>query len=136
MRSRFLIAAAALLPLLLGVPFAAQTAAQNTPQALKATYDQAMQAKDWPAAIAAAQQLVDTNATSENLRLLGNAQLYGGAAEESLATFDRALATAQQEKPAEGQPDTAWKDGVSKIYIGKGNASAQVESQSGCDRRV
>ncbi len=122
MRSRFLIAAAALLPLLLGVPFAAQTAAQNTPQALKATYDQAMQAKDWPAAIAAAQQLVDTNATSENLRLLGNAQLYGGAAEESLATFDRALATAQQEKPAEGQPDTAWKDGVSKIYIGKGNA--------------
>ena len=32
MRSRFLIAAAALLPLLLGVPSAAQTAAQNTPR--------------------------------------------------------------------------------------------------------
>ena len=122
MRSRFLIAAAALLPLLLGLPSAAQTAAQNTPQALKATYDQAMQAKDWPAAIAAAQQLVDTNATSENLRLLGNAQLYAGAAEASLATYDRALAAAEQEKPAEGQPDAAWKDGVSKIYIGKGNA--------------
>ena len=60
MRSRFLIAAAALLPLLLVLPAAAQTAAQNTPQALKATYDQAMKAKDWPAAIAAAQQLVST----------------------------------------------------------------------------
>ena len=58
MRRRFLVAAAALLPLLLGVPATAQTAAQNTPQALKATYDQAMQAKDWPAAVVAAQQLV------------------------------------------------------------------------------
>jgi tetratricopeptide (TPR) repeat protein len=122
MRSRFLIAAAALLPLLLGVPSAAQTAAQNTPQALKATYDQAMQAKDWPAAIAAAQQLVGSHATAENLKLLGNAQLYGGAAEESLATYDRALAAAEQEKPAPGQPDAAWKDMVATIYIGKGNA--------------
>lgn len=130
MRSRFLIAAAALLPLLLGVPSAAQTAAQNTPQGLKATYDQAMQAKDWPAAIAAAQQLVGSHATAENLQLLGNAQLYGGAAEESLATYDRALATAQQEKPAEGQPDTAWKDGVSKIYIGKGNALLKLKRTS------
>ncbi len=130
MRSRFLIAAAALLPLLLGVPSAAQTAAQNTPQGLKATYDQAMQAKDWPAAIAAAQQLVGSHATAENLQLLGNAQLYGGAAEESLATYDRALATAQQEKPAEGQPDTAWKDGVSRIYIGKGNALLRLKRTS------
>ena len=89
-----------------------------------------MQAKDWPAAIAAAQQLVGSHATAENLQLLGNAQLYGGAAEESLATYDRALATAQQEKPAEGQPDTAWKDGVSKIYIGKGNALLKLKRTS------
>ena len=68
-----------LVPLLLGADVRAQTAAQNTPQALKATYDQAMQAKDWPAAIAAAQQLVGANATSANLLLLGNAQLYAGA---------------------------------------------------------
>ncbi len=131
MRSRFLIAAAALLPLLLGVPSAAQTAAQNTPQALKATYDQAMQAKDWPAAIAAAQQLVGSQCHGgESAVYSGNAQLYGGAAEESLATYDRALATAQQEKPAEGQPDTAWKDGVSKIYIGKGNALLKLKRNS------
>ncbi len=127
MRSRFLIAAAALLPLLLVLPSAAQTAAQNTPQALKATYDQAMQAKDWPAAIAAAQQLVGSHATAENLQLLGNAQLYSGATEASLATYDRALAAAAQEKPAEGQPDTAWKDGVAKIYIGKGNALLKLK---------
>jgi tetratricopeptide (TPR) repeat protein len=134
MRSRFLIAAAALLPLLLGVPAAAQTAAQNTPQALKATYDQAMQAKDWPAALAAAQQLVDTDATSANLLLLANAQLYAttgnsdtGPLEACLATYDRALAAAEQEKPAQGQPDTAWKDGVAKIYVGRGNALLKLK---------
>jgi tetratricopeptide (TPR) repeat protein len=134
MRSRFLIAAAALLPLLLGVPSAAQTAARNTPQALKAAYDQAMQAKDWPAAVAAAQQLVDASATSDNLYLLGNAQLYAttvksdtGPMEAALATYDRALATAQQEKPAQGQPDTVWKDGVAKIYVGRGNALLKLK---------
>src|SRR5271165_1437775 len=126
MRRRLLVATA-LLPLLLALPSAAQTGAQNTPQALKATFDQAMQAKDWPAAVAAAQQLVDANATSANLFLLGNAQLYSGAAEASLATYDRALAAAEQEKPAQGQPDSAWKDGVSKIYIGKGNALLKLK---------
>lgn len=126
MRRRLLVAAA-LLPLLLALPSAAQTGAQNAPLALKATYDQAMQAKDWPAAVAAAQQLVDANATSANLFLLGNAQLYSGATEASLATYDRALAAAEQEKPAQGQPDSAWKDGVSKIYIGKGNALLKLK---------
>jgi len=112
----------------------AQTGARNTPQALKATYDQAMQAKDWPAAVAAAQQLVDANATSANLLLLANAQLNAasthsdtGGMEASLATYDRALAAAQQEKPAEGQPDSAWKEGVSKIYVGKGNALLKLK---------
>ena len=75
MRRRLLVATA-LLPLLLALDCAAQTGAQNTPQALKATYDQAMLARDWPTAVAAAQQLVDGNATSANLYLLGNAQLY------------------------------------------------------------
>ena len=59
--------------------------------------------------------------------MLGNAQLFNGGAEASLATYDRALAAAQQEKPAEGQPDNAWKDGVSKIYIGKGNALLKLQ---------
>ena len=127
MRSRFFIAAAALLPLLLALPSAAQTGAQNTPQALEAAFDQAMKAKDWSAALVAAQQLVAANATSANLLLLGNAQLYGGAAEASLVTYDRALAASEQEKPAQGQPDSAWKDGVSKIYIGKGNALLKLK---------
>jgi hypothetical protein len=139
MRRRFLIvAAAAFLPLLLGVPVAAQTAAQNTPQALKATYDQAMLAKDWPAALAAAQQLVDANASSANLLLLANAQLYAttgnsdtGPMEAALATYDRALAAAEQEKPAQGQPDTAWKDGVAKIYVGTGNALLKLKRTPG-----
>ena len=134
MRRCLSIAATALLAFLLAVEGSAQTAqtsAQSTPQALKATYDQAMQAKDWPAALAAAQQLVDANATSANLFLLGNAQLYAAKAtdeeEASLAIYDRALAAAEQEKPAQGQPDTAWKDGVAKIYIGRGNALLKLK---------
>jgi tetratricopeptide (TPR) repeat protein len=115
-------------------PQAAQTGGQNTPQALKATYDRAMMAKDWPAAIAAAQQLVDSSATSQNLYLLGNAQLYAtsgqsetGPMEAALATYDRALAAAEQEKPAKGQPDQAWKDGVAEIDIGRGNALLKLK---------
>jgi tetratricopeptide (TPR) repeat protein len=134
MRRCLSIAATALLAFLLAVEGSAQTAqtsAQSTPQALKATYDQAMQAKDWPAALAAAQQLVDANATSANLFLLGNAQLYAAKAtdeeEAALATYDRALAAAEQEKPAQGQPDTAWKDGVAKIYIGRGHALLKLK---------
>jgi tetratricopeptide (TPR) repeat protein len=133
----FFVAAAILLAFLPAVPVspqAAQTGAQNTPLALKATYDRAMQAKDWPAAIAAAQQLVDANATSANLLLLANAQLYAttgqsdtGPMEASLATYNRALASAQQEKPAEGQPDQAWKDGIAKIYVGRGNALLKLK---------
>jgi tetratricopeptide (TPR) repeat protein len=99
---------------------------QTTPEALTAQYGQAMQARDWPHALAAAQQLVDRRATAENLLLLANAQLYAanatGEEEASLATYDRALAAADQEKPAEGQPDAAWKEELSKIYLGKGNA--------------
>jgi tetratricopeptide (TPR) repeat protein len=132
MRRTLWIAATTLSAFLLAVPAspqAAQTSAQATPQALKATYDQAMLTKDWPAAVAAAQQLVGTNATSANLLLLANAQLYAttgqsntGPLEACLATYDRALAAAEQEKPAEGQPAQAWKDGIAKIYIGRGNA--------------
>lgn len=137
MRRSFSIAATTLLAFLLAAHAGAQTAqtsAQNTPQTLKAAYDLAIKAKDWPAALAAAQQLVAANATSANLALLGNAQLYAstgqsdpGAVEASLATYDRALATAEQEKPAEGQPDSAWKDGESRIYIGRGNALLRLK---------
>lgn len=142
MRRTGFVAATTLLAFLLAVPAgpqAAPTGAQNTPQALKATYDQAMQAKDWPAAVAAAQKLVDANATSANLLLLGNAQLYsttgqGDTAplEAALATYDRALAKAEQEKPApdksdQAQTDQAWKDSASKIYIGRGNALLKLK---------
>jgi len=142
MRRALFFAATTLLVFLLTVQVSAQTAqtgAQNTPQALKATYDKAMLAKDWPAAVAAAQQLVDTSATSANLYLLGNAQLYAttgqsdtGPLEVSLATYDRALAAAEQEKPApdqpdQAQPDQAWKDGVAKIYVGRGNALLKLK---------
>ncbi|HKN20431.1 MAG TPA: tetratricopeptide repeat protein [Terracidiphilus sp.] len=137
MHRTLFVTAATFMAFLLAVPASAQTAqtgAQNTPQALKATYDQAMQTKDWPAALAAAQQLVGNNATSANLLLLANAQLYAttgqsdtGPLEACLATYDRALAAAQQEKPAEGQPDTAWKDGVSKVYVGRGNALLKLK---------
>jgi tetratricopeptide (TPR) repeat protein len=152
MHRTLLMAALTLLAFPVAVPASlqsAQTGAQSTPQALKATYDQAMQARDWPAALAAAQQLVGGNATSANLLLLGNAQLYAttgtndtGAMEAALATYDRALAAAQQEKPAPGQPDQAqpnqalpnqaqpdqaWKDGMAMIYTAKGNALLKLK---------
>ena len=134
MRPTLFVAVTVLSAFLLAVPVSPQTSAPNTPQTLQATYDQAMQAKNWPAAIAAAQQLVDANAISANLLLLANAQLYAttgqsdtGPMETALATYERALAAAEQEKPAEGQPDTAWKDGLSKIYVGKGNALLKLK---------
>ena len=142
MHRTLFVAAASLLAFLPAIPASAQTAqtgAQSPPQALKATYDQAMQARDWPAALAAAQQLVEANATSANLLLLANAQLYAttgqndtGPLEACLATYDRALAAAEQEKPAQGQPgqaqaEQAWKDGIEKIYIGRGNTLLKLK---------
>jgi tetratricopeptide (TPR) repeat protein len=116
------LAPLALLSLALAVPSGAQApAAQTTPQALTAAYNQAVQARDWTGALTAAQKLVDLSASSQNLRQLANAQLYSGASDASLATYDRSLAAAQQEKPAEGQPDAAWKDNLAQIYTGRGN---------------
>jgi tetratricopeptide (TPR) repeat protein len=117
--------AAALLPLLFFAPVFAQTAdsaPQQDPEALTARYNQAMLAKDWPQAVTTAQELVNLHATSQNLKLLGNAQLYSGFSAEALDTYNRALAAAEQEKPAEGQAVDKWKDGEAQIYIGRGNA--------------
>jgi tetratricopeptide (TPR) repeat protein len=122
--------AAALLPLLLVLPIAPQTsnsAGELKPEALTDEYNQAMQAKQWPSAVAAAQQLVALKATSQNLKLLGNAQLYSGTADAALATYDQALAAAEKEKPADAQAMSGWKDGLSQIYIGKGNALLKLK---------
>ncbi len=130
MRRSIPILAAALLPLLFVSPIVPQTAngaGGQSPEALTAQYNQAYQAKDWPSAVAAAQQLVAQKATSLNLKLLGNAQLYSGSADAALATYGQALAAAQQEKPAEGPAMGKWKDGLSQIYIGKGNALLRLK---------
>ncbi len=130
MRRFIPILAAALLPLLFVSQITAQmpnSAGEQNPGTLTADYNQAMKAKDWPSAVTLAQQLVAQKATSVNLKLLGNAQLYSGSADTALATFDQALAAAQQEKPAEGQPMTEWKNGLSQIYIGKGNALLRLK---------
>lgn len=130
MRRYFPILAAAILLLLFVSPIFPQTTAgapEQNPEALTAQYDQAMQAKEWPHAIAAAQRLVELKATSLNLRLLANAQLYSGSAEQALATYELAIATANQEKPAAGQPVNGWKDGLAEIYIGKGNALLKLK---------
>ncbi len=98
---------ASLLLLLVVVQAVSQTsnsAPQKNPAVLIAAYNQAMQAKNWSDAIASAQQLVTLKATSLNLKLLANAQLYSGSTDAALATYEQALAAAQKEKPAEGQP--------------------------------
>lgn len=117
--------AASLLPLLFVMQAAPQTsngAGEQNPETMTADYNRAMYAKEWPHAITLAQQLVAQKATSLNLKLLANSQLYSGSSDDALATYGRALVAAQQEKPATDQAIGAWKDGLSQIYIGKGNA--------------
>ncbi|MGA2352019.1 MAG: hypothetical protein ABSF70_16410 [Terracidiphilus sp.] len=130
MRRSVAILAAVFLLLLFILPAATQVSnsagGQNT-EALTADYNQAMQAKEWPRAIVLAQQLVTLKATSLNLKLLGNAQLYSGSSDAALANYDQALAAAQQEKPAEGHSMTEWKDGLAQIYIGRGNALLKLK---------
>lgn len=103
------------------------SASEQKPDALTALYNQAVQAKDWPRAVTTAEQLTAFKASSLNLKLLANAQLYSGAADAALATYDQAMAMAEKEKPGEGQPVTEWKDGLSQIYIGKGNALLKLK---------
>jgi tetratricopeptide (TPR) repeat protein len=123
-----ILAAALLLFFVLpAAPQASNTAAGQSPDALTAQYNQAMMAKDWSGAIATAQQLVAQKATSLNLKYLGNAQLYSGASDAALATYDQALAAADKEKPAQGPAMAGWKDGLSQIYIGKGNALLKLK---------
>jgi tetratricopeptide (TPR) repeat protein len=130
MRRSFHLLAAAGLLFLFALPAIAQTpqnASTPNAEALTATYNQAMLAKDWPTAVATAQQLVNLKATSQNLYFLGNAQLYSGSSDAALATYDRALAAAELEKPASGQALGNWKDGLSKIMIGRGNALLKLK---------
>ena len=124
------ILAAALLPLLFSLATYSQvstSADEQKPEALTALYNQAMQAKEWPRALDIAQGLVEIKASSLNLKLLANAQLYSGSTEAALATYDQALTAAEKEKPAEGQPLNDWKDGLAQIYIGKGNALLKLK---------
>jgi len=133
MRRILLLSAVFLLPLYYALLAAGQnsgTARQDTSEPLKAAYDQAMHAKDWQAALAAAQKLVDLKPMAENLRLLGNAQANSGALQDALATYDRAISVAQQEKPTEGLPDSTWKDEKSKILVAKGNAYLRLKQNS------
>jgi tetratricopeptide (TPR) repeat protein len=133
MRKYVPILTVALLQMLLVLPVAPQTsnsAGAQSADALTAQYNQAYKAKDWLGAVATAQQLVGLKATSQNLKLLGNAQLYSGAADTALATYEQALTTAQKEKPADDQGLASWKDGLSQIYIGKGNALLRLKRNS------
>jgi tetratricopeptide (TPR) repeat protein len=44
-----------------------------------------------------------------------------------VATYGQALAAAEKERPAEGPAIAGWKDGLSQIYIGKGNALLKLK---------
>ena len=111
----------------LGLPLAviaqsATAATQPASEALKAPYTQAVHDRDWQAAVSAAQKLVELRSTAENLELLAEAQLLANAPQDALATSGRALDAAEGEKPAAGQPDSAWKQLKSKIYLSRGNS--------------
>jgi tetratricopeptide (TPR) repeat protein len=108
----------------------AGSANQDTPETLRTAYDHAIAVKDWPSASAAAQKLVNLRASAENLRLLGDVQIYSNEPTDALASYDRALTTAQQEKPPQGQSDSSWKELVGKIVVGKGNAYPKLHRNS------
>lgn len=135
LRCTVLISSGLALTLLFARPSAPQTPnAQAAPAELATQYNQAIKAQDWPGAVVIAQQLVERYPTSANLLLQANAQLNAASAqhdtskmEASLANYDSAVAIAEQEKPAEGQPETAWKGGVASIYVGKGNALLKLK---------
>jgi len=116
MRNSNLILAAALATLFSTVPGFAQT---TDPLA---AYSQATLSKDWPGAVAAAQQLVNQSPTSANLNLLAKAQLGSRSADQALATFERALAAAKAEQPSDISAMAKWKSGMADIYVGEGNA--------------
>jgi tetratricopeptide (TPR) repeat protein len=127
------ILASAFLLLLFALPAVTQvpnSAGEQSPEALNALYQEAMKAKEYPRAIAAAQQLATLKANSQNLGLLAKAQLYSGAMDAALATYDQTLAAAEKEKPAEGQPLKIWNDGVAEIYISKGNTLLKLKRTS------
>ena len=101
--------------------------AQNTPDSLTAAYNQAMQAKDWPQAVAAAQQLVGLKATSLSLKFLANAQLYSGSADEALVDLRSGPGRGGKGKARGRSSDGGWKNGLSQILIGKGNALLRLK---------
>jgi len=103
---------------------------QTSPETLKVAYTQALQDKDWQAATAAAQKLVDIRSSAENLDQLANAQIYSNAPQDAITTTDRALEAEEREKPAAGQPDAAWKEQKSKIYLSRGNAYLKLRRNS------
>lgn len=94
---------------------------------ITADYNAAMLARNFTGAVTLAQQLVQLKPTSHNLMLLGNAQLYSKADADALATYEKALVTADSEKPAAGKPLTDWSDGRSQIYVGRGNALLRLK---------
>ena len=131
MRRSIPILAAALLPLLFILATYSQvstSADEQKPEALTALYNQAMQAKEWPRAVAIAQGLVELKASSLNLKLLANAQLYSGSAEAALATYDQALAAAEKEKPAEGQPMNRLERRPGADLHWQGQCAAQAQT--------
>lgn len=97
----------------------AQVAApQPAPQQ---AYAQAVQARNWPAAIAAAQQMVAASPTAENLAQLAKAQYESGALPDALAAYQRALQACDAEKPAAGTPDDDWRSRTADAYLWQGN---------------
>jgi tetratricopeptide (TPR) repeat protein len=125
MRNRILSITA--ITFLFFLPYANPSATSQTPSAatidsLTADYNSTMKARDYTTAITFAQQLIQLKPSSQNLLKLGNAQLYSGAFMDSLTTYDQAIAAANAEKPAKDQPMTDWNEGLSKIYISRGNA--------------
>ena len=124
--TRFLLVITLLFVALLGA--AAQAAKEKENElrqrenVLIADYHNAVRGKDWAHAISIAKQLIDMDASWQNLQALADAQSPSGAYEDAVATYDLALRMAKTELLSEDDLITKRNAMVSRMYMDKGNA--------------
>jgi hypothetical protein len=94
---------------------------------LRADYQAASQSKDWPRALAAAQEIVRLDGDWRNLRLLGEAQYYTAAYPRAVETLERAIAGAEASQPADSKQPGDRIDALAAMQTQRGNALLKMQ---------
>jgi tetratricopeptide (TPR) repeat protein len=126
MRKRFLLA---LFTLLLSSQLCTPRIclAQKNQSSPANDYNKAMQDKDWPHAVEAAQKLVKAEPTGANIHLLAIAQKNAEQIPEALASYDLAIKTITNEPLDKSQTEAGKKDEIAKMYTIKGDLLLKLQ---------